>query len=81
MIERDINIEFESDKIAIEAKIFFTMEEHVHYDDWCYRPEHTEIKRVVNLELNEGAPPIPATMKHFKMLEKYWGDNDVYEEI
>jgi len=89
MIERDINIEFEAEQIAIEAVICFTQESHSwgmcgfyrNGYEYNYLPEHTRIKRVVNLELNEGAPPIPTTMEHFKMLERYWEDHDVYDEI
>ena len=88
MTERDIEIEFESEKISIEAVICFTRTTQNFYttrliEDWEYKyhPEYTQIKRIVDLELNEGAPPIPTTMAHYKMLEEYWERHDVYDEI
>jgi len=85
MIERDIEIEFEAEKISIEAVIWFAHETiwdgWRHIEEYLYHPKHTKINRVVNLELNEGAPPIPTTMKHYKMLKKHWENHDVYFEI
>jgi len=70
-------------EIRIKSVICFTVKTD---DDWgrvdyYYEPEFTHIKRVVDLELNEGAPPIPTTTEHYKMLEKHWEKNDVYDEI
>jgi len=77
MIERNIEIEFEAEKISIEAVICFSKDG----DEYEFQEKYTQIKRVVNLELNEGERWVRTTRVHFKMLEKYWEDNDVYFEI